>query len=101
ASFRPWLLFAVRTGTRKGENRSLRWSSVDLEAKTLCVEAPNAKSGRQRWIPIAPSLLDELRRMALSVGQGGDDGDHHVFVTARGRPWTEWDIRREFDRALA
>jgi integrase len=60
-------LLSARAGLRPGEVLALRWSDVDLDAKTIRIarqvragkEGPT-KSGKPRTIPIVPFLAKEL-----------------------------------------
>jgi len=62
---RPVLIVAIETGLRRGEMRSLRWSSVDLKGRFLKVESANSKTLRSRLVPLserAAETLAELRQ---------------------------------------
>ena len=59
------------TGMRIGELLGLRWRNVDLENKTITVEAENAKNGKERTIDIGgglASLLQEIRKVTKPRG---------------------------------
>jgi len=58
----PLVLVAINTGMRKGELLSLSWSDVNWESRMITVRAENAKSGRQRHIPMNDEALNTLQR---------------------------------------
>lgn len=70
----PAVLIAMNTGLRRGEILSLAWSDIDLEASTLCVQARNAKSGKQRHIPLNTEALTTLVKWKVQCG-----GSPNVF----------------------
>ena len=43
---------AVNTGCRRGELLGLRWSQVDLEARTIRLERSDTKNGKGRIVPL-------------------------------------------------
>ena len=98
-AIRPLLEAAYSTGLRKGELRSLCWSSVDLEAATIAVEATKAKSALRRVVPLPGSLTALLRRLNAERKVLRLDGRNPVFVQSDGSPWTDNAIRRDFDKA--
>lgn len=66
----PIVLLALNTGMRRGELMSLKWSDVDFHAKSITVQAENAKSGRQRHIPLNAEALQVVTKWAnQSKGQ--------------------------------
>jgi len=68
----PVVLLAMNTGLRRGELLSLTWADVDLDARMLTVRAENAKSGRQRHIPLnteAHAVLAQWASQAHAMGR--------------------------------
>lgn len=67
----PHYSLALYTGMRSGELYALRWENVDLEQRTILVNCAwnskdgfkSTKSGDDRLIEIAPSLLPLLREL--------------------------------------
>ncbi len=53
---------ALYTGLRSIEIASLKFSSFDLETRTLCVEASNTKNRKKASLPIHPTLVELLRK---------------------------------------
>jgi site-specific recombinase XerD len=54
------VLTLLRTGIRISEAVALQWKDIDLEQPTLRVR--NGKGGKERTIPLRPSLVAELRQ---------------------------------------
>jgi len=65
----PVVLTAMNTGMRRGELLSMTWADINWEAKMLTIQAENAKSGRQRHIPLNTEALEVLQRWARQVGE--------------------------------
>ena len=47
--------FAIATGMRRGEILALRWSNVDLQARTA--HLPQTKNGKSRTVPLSAAAL--------------------------------------------
>jgi integrase len=58
----PIVLLAINTGLRKGELLTLDWADIHFEARMLTVRSENAKSGRQRHVPLNEEALFVLSR---------------------------------------
>ena len=67
----PVVLLALNTGLRRGELLSLTWADVDLDARMLTVRAENAKSGRQRYIPLNTEAHGVLAKWESQTGAAG------------------------------
>jgi integrase len=80
----PVVLLAMNTGLRKGELLALDWSDINLQARMLTVRPENAKSGKQRHVPLNIEAMTVLRKWA---SQAGDSGS--VFGIASVK--TSWD----------
>ncbi len=72
----PVVLTAINTGMRRGELLSMMWADINWEAKMLTIRAENAKSGRQRHIPLNVEAMEVLQRWA---GQAGERRAAKVF----------------------
>ena len=112
-----WLLLS--RGPRRGELAGLRWSAIDLEAKTLRVietrivvasqpmaSTPKTSAGR-RTIPLDDRLVAELRshraRQAeerLAAGTAWEDTGY-VFVDELGFPYRPETFSRQFAKLAA
>ncbi len=112
---------ALTTGLRSGEIRGLRWGDLDLEARSLSVEASLARIDG-RWQRVAPKsnagrrmvpLLDRtvtalrahrLRQLTERVAAGsawiGNDWDL-VFVSEVGTPLDASNVVHVYQRELA
>jgi integrase len=102
------LRLLVLTGCRRQEIGSLKWSGVDLKAKTITIPGDRAKNHQAYTLPLMPAALDILK----SIPRVGE----FVFAGKRGfNDWTkqkkllndgiaEWnihDLRRTFRTGLA
>lgn len=77
--WRPMIVAAMFTGLRGSELRGLQWGDVDLKAGLLRVRRradqwnafgpPKSKAGK-REIPLAPMVVNELKRWRLACPKG-------------------------------
>jgi len=69
ASPNPWfrvvVLFAIETGTRRGETLSLTWENVHLGKRY--VHLPDTKNGDSRDVPLSPQALELLRDLLKDI----------------------------------
>jgi len=94
----PWFwhwLLACYLGMRSGELFALKWDRVDFENRRILVNLSwqqhggfkSTKSGDDRWLEIAPDLVDPMRRLRLETGASG-------FVLPRLREWEKGEQAR-------
>ncbi|MGH9418655.1 MAG: tyrosine-type recombinase/integrase [Thermoanaerobaculia bacterium] len=67
----PIVLLAMNTGLRRNELLSLCWSDINFDAKMLTVRGENAKSGKQRHIPLNVEALSVLKRWQSQTCDSG------------------------------
>src|SRR5262245_41929763 len=91
-------------GLRAGEVRGLRWSDVDLKARTRTVRRgitlgieTTPKSHHHRVIPLGARLLATLE----SIAKQKDGPGSPVALTSQGKPWGEYGLNQAFQRAQA
>lgn len=117
----PLIAVAMGTGLRLGELLALRWDAVDLDARTVRVEATLTwRSGRPRVPVFGPPKTarsrrtvwltgvagDALRRQRVQVNEwrlrsGGDWQDYGcVFPTLTGRPQDPANVIQRVQRVM-
>jgi integrase len=64
---RDYLLLVLFTGLRRREAASLRWTDVDLKARTLTIPATRTKPGRKLDLPLTDFVHDLL--VARAIGR--------------------------------
>jgi integrase len=82
--FGPYFQLALLTGQRRDEVARMRWSDLDLEAKTWTLAADATKAGRSHVVPLAPiavEILASLPRKTVNAG-GVIKPSPHVFTTS-------------------
>jgi len=100
---RPAVTFAYFTGWRRGEILGLKWSQVDLAAKSVRIEADATKNKKARTIALHGELLEaiegqwEKRKVAEIPGQSPSLLCPYVFHR-NGKPLG--DFRDAWDKAL-
>ncbi len=89
---RRWLFYglALHAGLRRGDLSRLTWGAIDIDTRTLTIRGGKARHRVDR-IPLAPVLVDELRRVRPS----------HVLPSARVWPQVVSNSTRirDFDKA--
>jgi len=102
------LLTMALTGLRSSELRGLRWKDVDLvhgELQVLqradrfnAIGPPKSKAGF-RTVPLAPELIEALKRWKLACPKAKARGDERlVFPTARGHIQDHKNMLRGMER---
>jgi integrase len=88
-SCRVAFMLALYTGQRKGDVLSMRWDDI----QDGLIRITQNKTGKELWIPIHPTLADELQQVAKNG----------VAVVARrdGRPLTDSGFNRNWRRQQA
>ncbi len=81
------ILLLEGVGLRNSEVRSCRWQDIDLVNGRVRV---HRKGGNRQWVPIAPDVLQELRR---SFSEIEPDLDDYVF-TVEAEQWVSATERR-------
>ena len=62
AALRLYILAALQTGARRGELLALRWSDVDMKARTLTFR--QTKNGDARTVPLTETLRAALTKLS-------------------------------------
>lgn len=82
------------TGMREGEILGLRWNQVDFLSGIIRLQAGETKNGEGREIPIAPQLLDLLRKQHAKRNAACecvcfrfDRGGHAVRIEGFRKAW--------------
>ena len=58
---RTFLMLAYGTGLRLSELCHLRVADIDSHADRMCIRVEQGKGGKDRYVPLAPDVLDLLR----------------------------------------
>lgn len=104
----PAVLLAMNTGLRRGELLALDWSDINLQARMLTVRRENAKSGKQRHVPLNAEALAVLRQwVSQSSGLGSVFGVsgmksswNTLLTTAKIQNFRFHDLRHHFASRL-
>jgi len=79
---------ALETGIRlQSEGVPLQWPDVDLDRGRLHIKAAEAKSGRERWLPLGDAMVARLHRMRAASTRP------YIFAGPRGGPLTHFKHR--------
>jgi integrase len=94
------------TGCRRDEIGSLRWSEIDLDARTITLPKERTKNGREHVVPLCDAALTILTAMPRIEGRdyvfGLRGGGYSNWSAAKNKldklieltPWTVHDLRR-------
>jgi integrase/recombinase XerD len=58
---RTFLMLAYGTGLRLSELRHLRVCDIDSHVDRMCIRVVQGKGGKDRYVPLAPDVLESLR----------------------------------------
>ncbi|MFV8557498.1 tyrosine-type recombinase/integrase [Sulfitobacter sp. SBS6] len=62
-NFRLFIELLARTGLRRNEAANLRWSDVNMEARTLTITADRAKNGEALTLPMSNQTVELFERV--------------------------------------
>jgi integrase len=104
----PVVLLAMNTGLRRGELLALEWSDINLDARMLTVRRENAKSGKQRHVPLNTEALAVLKQWASQTGGAGSvfgvasvkNGWGSLLIAAKVQNFRFHDLRHHFASRL-
>jgi integrase len=95
------------TGCRREEIGLLRWSEIDMDARTITLPADRTKNGQQHVVPLSESALEILKAVPRREGRDyvfGRYGDgfgnwskaksNLDAIVELKEPWTLHDLRR-------
>jgi integrase len=80
---KPILKIALLTGMRQGEILKLKWKDINFRLCEIRIPVENAKSKKERFVPISPELsaeLDTLPRKSEYVFYNPVTGTHVQYV---------------------
>jgi integrase len=100
------------TGCRRDEIGALRWSEIDLEARTITLPGERTKNGRPHVIPLSESAIGILgalnrradRDLVFGFGTGGFSGwskSKASLAVKLKEEWTLHDLRRTVATRMA
>ncbi len=82
---RAALILLADTGLRRGELCALLWADVDFASRTIRVRAETTKTRRDRFVPLSPGSIRELRRLRAD-NESRFPGKPNVFLSIEGNP---------------
>lgn len=94
---RPIIRFALATGMRRGEILGLTWDDIDRDTRRIRVQ--HTKTKRTRYVRLrkaAEAALEDVPQMTR-------DGRLIPWIFASsvtGEPYTRWEVRHGFERAV-
>jgi len=89
------LKLLLLTGCRRAEIGDLKWSEIDLEARTITLPGERTKNGQQHVVALTDSAI------AILMGIERRADREYVFGHTRAGGFCAWSVsKREFDKAL-
>jgi integrase len=89
------LKLLLLTGCRRDEIGGLRWSEVDLNARTITIPGSRTKNGEQHVVPLSDTAASILAGIARR------DGYQHVFGRTLAAGFSGWSsAKAEFDATV-
>jgi integrase len=77
----PYFRLLILTGQREKEVAHMRWSDIDLEAKTWTIPAELAKNNQEHLVPLSERALEELAKLPRA-------GDYAISGSLGERPFS-------------
>ena len=65
----PIIIFAIETGLRAGEIKSLKWSDVTLNGRCVKIQSLNSKTLKSRLVPLSARAADVLAQLRQNSGR--------------------------------
>lgn len=99
----PLLVVAAYSAVRLGALSGALWADLDAAQGLLRLRVETAKTGREQWIVLHPSAVEELDRLRAAqaaVFGAVADGDR-IFRTREGAALCRANVARWFRRVLA
>jgi len=81
--FRPIVEIALLTGMRKGEILNMKWKDISFPLRSIRIPAENAKTKRERYVPIDSNLfvtLDSIEKKSEYVFMNDWTGKHRKDI---------------------
>lgn len=75
----PAIAIAAFAGARASELKKLDWSDIDLKQKLIRIRSKNAKSSRNRYIPVSKNLAAWLKPIARQSGKVWPTNGRKIF----------------------
>lgn len=66
---KPIIIFAIETGLRAGEIKSLRWSDIALDGRCVKIQSLNSKTLKSRLVPLSARAAAELAEQRQKSGR--------------------------------
>ena len=96
--FGPFGKLLLLTGARRAEVAGMRWSEVDLAAKTWTLPGARTKNGHEHVVP----LSDAAMRVLQDLPRIGDKPDGFIFTTTGKTPVSGYShAKAAIDRAVS